>query len=195
MSYEVAATIFGPKIFFSIPLFFIRFGWNFVWGLIMEQKAERAERPFFEKPAQPTKVDKYWKFLSFVFFVWFGWNPVWQLRMELRQYSLEYLQYDHFSTYRNDQPKPTNAESFKHMFLDRLGMSLKWLHQFFNASTDTPNILLKNFDFYRYSRKHDRQINPLTDWQTNKHDGQTDRSIHWKTDRPINQLIKMQGGI
>ena len=63
---------------FLTSVFFVRFGWNLVWGLIMGQKQHRMSliclRPFFDLPARPTKIDQKWKFLTSVFFVQFGSN-------------------------------------------------------------------------------------------------------------------------
>ena len=69
--FEVAATIFRPtsptnpnrpkaKIFNFV--FFVRFGWNLVWGLILTKKQHRMSlkflRLFFDQPARPTKTDQ-----------------------------------------------------------------------------------------------------------------------------------------
>jgi len=74
---------------FVTSVFFVRFGWNLVWGLIMGQKQHRMSlkylRPFFDLPAQPTKIDQKWKFLTSVFFVRFGWNLARELNMEKTQ--------------------------------------------------------------------------------------------------------------
>ena len=50
---------------FLTSVFFVRFGWNLVWGLIMGQKQHRMSlkcpRPFFDLPAWPTKIDDWYK--------------------------------------------------------------------------------------------------------------------------------------
>ena len=57
---------------FLTSVFFVRFGWNLVWGLIMGQKQHRMSliylQPFFDLLARPTKINQKWKFLTSVFF-------------------------------------------------------------------------------------------------------------------------------
>ncbi len=48
-------------------VFFINFGWNLLWVLIMAHKLKMSSRcllSFFDLPTQPPKTNQYWKFLT-----------------------------------------------------------------------------------------------------------------------------------
>jgi len=155
---------------FLTSVFFVRFGWNLVWGLIMGQKQHRLSliclRPFFDLPARPTKIDQKWKFLTSVFFVRFGWNLVWGLIMGQKQHRMSLICLRPFF----DLPARTTKIDQKWKFLTsvffvQFGSNLAyganngpWITWYkfevatatFYASTETPHIPSRTIILFRF---------------------------------------------
>ena len=123
-----------PKVKISNSVFFVQFGWNLArpkGGLKWSKNkivGLKYQRPFFDLPARPNRIDQKWKFLTSVVFVQFGSNLAYGLIMGKKQHRMSLICLRATTIFRptSYQPKSTKNENLTFMFFVRFGWNLVW---------------------------------------------------------------------